>query len=178
MQKSIAEVLVQVKAGRCVGIEIFNKTNSITLSSPSTFCESGYVFCPPTPTISPGSMESCVFVKTPNTACGSVGVLVYHFSTSSLAIMFSNPFDYNLHNTTFAIWINNEICYANSQIFNDLYYNKPLSSSFQRIQLKSETQTLKVSNDNLVVSATMSNDYKAILKVEIRDKNHASFSSD
>ncbi|KAM4703088.1 DELTA-actitoxin-Ucs1a-like [Rhinophrynus dorsalis] len=171
MQKSIAELLNQVDSTRCVGIEISNKSESVTLSSPSTFCGSGYVCCPPAPTISPGTVENCVFVKTPHAARGSVGVLKYHLSNErTIVIMFSNPYDYNLYYTTFGIWITDSQCIANSDLFNDLYYYKQECDSFKRIEVKRETNALEIKKENLCVSATMSNDHKAILKVDIKEK--------
>ncbi|XP_053546991.1 uncharacterized protein LOC128638889 [Bombina bombina] len=171
MQIPMVELLSNVHSRRCVGIEIINKTNSTTLTSPSSFCYSGYVLSPPPPTVSPGTTENCIFVKTPMALRGSVGLLVYHFQENTLVIMFSNPFDYNFYKTTFGIWITNETVTADKRQFQDLYQRKMPSASYQYLELKkSDSQSIEVSNDKVSVSATMSKDNKAILKVEIADK--------
>ncbi|XP_053545854.1 DELTA-sagatoxin-Srs1a-like [Bombina bombina] len=171
MQNSMVEILSKVDAGRSVGIELINRTKSITLNFKSSFCESGHMLSPPSSTVSPGSKEICIFVKTPGTACGSVGLIVYHFQRNSLVVMFSNPFDRNIFSTICGVWITDETVQADHGLFNDLYYDKMPSLSFQRLVVGRDTQALEVSKDNVVVKATMSDDYKAILKLEITDKN-------
>ncbi|XP_041432159.1 DELTA-thalatoxin-Avl1a-like [Xenopus laevis] len=168
MQVSMVDLLSKVDSGRCVGIEISNKTTSVTLSSPSTYCESGYVHSPPPPTISPNATDYCVFVKKALTARGSVGVLTYHYSTShTIAILFSNPFDYNLHSIYFGVWITDQIRKADHTLYNEMYYNKHPSTEFKCVDVKRHAQALEVFHGNLKVLATMSNDYKAILKLDI-----------
>uniref|UniRef100_A0A803JFU0 Uncharacterized protein n=2 Tax=Xenopus tropicalis TaxID=8364 RepID=A0A803JFU0_XENTR len=170
MQASMVEILSKVDVGRCVGIEISNKTKSVTLSSPSTYCGSGHVHSPPPPTIAPNATDCCVFVKNGLMARGSVGVLTYQCSESStIAILFSNPFDYNLYNIQFGVWLTDHIRKADDTLYNEMYNNRQHSSEFKCADVKKHAQALEVSRGNLKVSATMSNDYKAILKLEILD---------
>ncbi|KAE8578299.1 hypothetical protein XENTR_v10023445 [Xenopus tropicalis] len=164
----LVELVSKVDTGRCVCIEIANKTSSITLSSPSSYCKSGFVYCPPPPTISPGNVDHCMFVKTPSTACGSVGVLTYHYSeTHTIAILFSNPFDYNIHSIYFGALITDEVRKADQALYNEMYHYDGQSDHQKLIEVTRNGESLGVHLGHVKVLATMSNDKKAILRVEI-----------
>ncbi|OCT61917.1 DELTA-thalatoxin-Avl1a [Xenopus laevis] len=170
MQMPMVELLSKVDSGRCVGIEIANKTRSITLSSPSTYCESGYSHSPPPPSISPGTVDRCIFVKTPSTTCGSVGVVTYCLSNSqTVAILFSNPYDYTLYSIYFGVLITDHSPKADYELYNEMYCNKVQSSQFKRARVSKNSRDLEVSHGQVKVLATMSNDTKSILRVEIVD---------
>ncbi|XP_029440710.1 DELTA-thalatoxin-Avl1a-like [Rhinatrema bivittatum] len=166
---SIEEIVGQVDSTRCVAVEIRNNTKCHILTKPSTFCESGYVFTPPAPTIPPGTKDHCIYIKVPKTACGSVGLLVYHVSNCSLVIMFSNPFDYLLYRINYGLYITDPSIEADKPLFKSMYYNLSPTSSFQRAEIKKDSQTLVVTHASLRVSATMSNNKKAIIKIDIED---------
>ncbi|XP_030053601.1 tereporin-Ca1 [Microcaecilia unicolor] len=169
MASSIEELVANTDTTRCVAIEIRNNSKYITLCRPSTFCESGCVFTPPGPTIPPGKKDYCIFSKTPNAACGSVGLLLYRFSNVSLAIMFSNPFDYLLYKINYGLYITDPSIEAGKPLFKSMYYDLAPTCYFQRAQLKRDSQALVVTHENLRVSATMSNNKKAIIKIDIDD---------
>ncbi|KAE8578296.1 hypothetical protein XENTR_v10023442 [Xenopus tropicalis] len=67
MQTSMDKLLSKVDSEKCVGIEISNKSSSIILSCPSSYCDSGFVHYPPSPSILPGTVEHCKFLETPAT---------------------------------------------------------------------------------------------------------------
>nr|XP_033815906.1 DELTA-actitoxin-Aeq1b-like [Geotrypetes seraphini] len=169
MASYIEEIVANTDSGRCVGIEIRNNSKYITLCKPSTYCESGCVFTPPGPTIPPGKKDYCVFTKTPNTACGSVGVLLYRFSNFSLAIMFSNPYDYLLYNINYGLYITDPSIEAGKPLFKSMYYDLAPTSYFQRTEIKRESRALVVTQENLRISATMSSNKKAIIKIDVDD---------
>ncbi|XP_041434732.1 DELTA-thalatoxin-Avl1b-like [Xenopus laevis] len=167
MQMPMVALLTKVETGRCVGIEIANKTKSITLSSPSTYCDSGFVYCPPPPTISPGTVDHCIFVKTPSTACGSVGVLTHFSGTHTVTILFSNPFDYNIHNILFGALITEKTRKADHALYNEICNTEKQGLYHKLVEVTRDGESLEVHCDHVKVLATMSNDKKAILRVEI-----------
>ncbi|KAK4805152.1 hypothetical protein QYF61_014939 [Mycteria americana] len=81
---------------RSVEIQIANKTQDVTLYNPRSYCYSGYSSIPPSPRIPPNVRESCCFTNSMLRFRGCVGLLVYEADTFTLAILFSNPFDYNI----------------------------------------------------------------------------------
>uniref|UniRef100_A0A8C3HHY5 Uncharacterized protein n=1 Tax=Chrysemys picta bellii TaxID=8478 RepID=A0A8C3HHY5_CHRPI len=100
---STEELILEVNASKCVAIQIANNTRDVTLKNPRTYCFSGWVRIDPVPLIPPGSSGTSIFVKTSDTACGSVGVLSYESDTFTLAIMFSVPYNRLQYYNEFAI---------------------------------------------------------------------------
>ncbi|KAM9113654.1 DELTA-thalatoxin-Avl1a-like isoform 1-T3 [Pangshura tecta] len=176
MDESIEKLVDDVAVYRCVGIQITNNTRGVTLGNPRTYCFSGWVKKEPMPQITPSSSESCVFVKTSGTACGSVGVLSYESDAFTLAILFSNPYDRNLYSSEFAIQILTGRKHFNNMehLYHYMYNHDPPYSckSFQKKMLTDgKDGELEVTNEKIQVKATMSNQYKSIIKVQIKEKN-------
>uniref|UniRef100_A0A8C8SPS2 Uncharacterized protein n=1 Tax=Pelusios castaneus TaxID=367368 RepID=A0A8C8SPS2_9SAUR len=173
----VENILLEVNAGRCVGIQINNNTRDVILESPKTYCFSGHVQKDPEPKIQPGSSGSCVFVKTSYSARGSVGVLSYESDVFTLAILFSNPFDRILYNSEFAIEVfpDRKHFYSMESLYQYMNNHRPpyQCESFARMELKVETKEkeLRVSSQEIQVNATMSDKDKAIIKVQIEEKN-------
>ncbi|XP_039365682.1 DELTA-actitoxin-Aeq1c-like [Mauremys reevesii] len=173
---SIEDLVDKVDVYRCVGIQITNNTRGDTLENPRTYCFSGWVKNEPVPQISPGSSESCVFVKTSGTACGSVGVLSYESDTFTLAIMFSSPYDHVQYRNEFALEVFPGRKHFDSmeRLYQYMYsYDPPyICESFQKMMLTDgKDGELEVTNEKIQVKATMSNQYKSIIKVQIEEKN-------
>ncbi|XP_035533249.1 DELTA-thalatoxin-Avl1a-like [Morone saxatilis] len=151
-------------------IEFENKCSTYTLCNPCVFIKSGFCEKPMPPTISPSESGSALFIKTPKTACGSVGVLTYDLQKGStqqydgkLAIMFSNPYDFNLYSNWFAVGIFD----MNKQCDENLYkemYNKP-EKKFVRGKAKDLSLTHK--GETVTVRATMSDSYTPVIKVQV-----------
>ncbi|XP_043919542.1 cytolysin tenebrosin-B-like [Protopterus annectens] len=153
--------------GRAVAIEISNYSSRYDLRNPSYCTTSGYCCNPPPPTISKSGKGTCVFTKTGGTARGCVGVLTYQLSDHSIAIMFSNPFDYNLYRICYGMEIFNRHRTADENLFKEMYY-APVNAEKRRI-VGSCSSHLELSYDGINVKATMSSSSKSIMKVEIHD---------
>ncbi|XP_031749604.1 DELTA-thalatoxin-Avl1b-like [Xenopus tropicalis] len=172
METSMDKLLSKVDSEKCVGIEISNKSSSIILSCPSTYCDSGRVHSQPSPSILPGTVDRCVFVRTPSAARGSVGVLTYQLSGNyTLAIFFSNPYSYVLHKVHLGLWIYAGTDKPIKNVYKEMKDNRVSSRFYKHCDIGNETQTLEVSNDNVRVLATMTNTKKAVLRVHILNNN-------
>lgn len=153
-----------------------------SFSSCRSYCFSGNIRILPPFEIGPQSVGRCIFAKTPYSLRGSVGVLVCKASSFSLAIMFSNPFDYVLFSIEFALELfktENHMGRLHA-VFSRMMESKPYGRStlFQRATLASDHETLEVSSGNIRVRAKMSNTAKAILKVQVDDIEPPPYSKD
>lgn len=171
-----AEELINRRAqqsGRCVVINILNRS-SLKFSGKRFYCKSGRVADPGREIIAPGDIDCTLFVKKSFTACGSVGVLTLDFEKKPrrrLAILFSNPFNYVLYHQIFAILITDNIHVTPKMLYNDMYYHR---DRLQHYTIGEENcikmpHTLK--RDEIEVTASMTTDYKSILKVVIEDNS-------
>ncbi|XP_028928675.1 DELTA-thalatoxin-Avl1a-like [Ornithorhynchus anatinus] len=170
MAQTIEHLVHQLNSGRCVGIEVTNRTDK-ELHSARTYCFSGHTHLPPGPVVRPGTKENCVFVKTSGTARGSVGLLVYKIGGDlNLAILFSNPYDYNLYYVEFAVAIFEQDLEAlQLDVLYDHIYNerKVGSIKFIKRKLGYVQEPLVLKEKGFQVSATMSNDAKSVIKVHV-----------
>ncbi|XP_039365672.1 DELTA-actitoxin-Aeq1c-like isoform X2 [Mauremys reevesii] len=172
---NIEDLIALMDVGRCVGIQITNNTRDVTLEYPRTYCFSGRARTDPVPQIPPGSSGSCLFVKTSYTARGSVGVLSYESDAFTLAIMFSNPFDRILYNTEFAIelFAGRKHFESMENLYHYMYSQGPLykCESYRKVKLEVLDGQLEVTNEKIQVKATMSNQNKSIIKIQIEQKD-------
>uniref|UniRef100_A0A803KFK7 DELTA-thalatoxin-Avl1b-like n=1 Tax=Xenopus tropicalis TaxID=8364 RepID=A0A803KFK7_XENTR len=177
METSMDKLLSKVDSEKCVGIEISNKSSSIILSCPRTYCANGSLHYPPSPTVSPGTVEHCIFVKTPSIDTGTIGVLTYKFpETYSIAILFSNRYYYTLDSIHFGLWFLDGTGIPISKIYEDMKDKiaKNVSNDcFDHCVIGNEARTLRVWHRHVKVLATMSYTTKAILRVEILDNTVA-----
>ncbi|XP_015742641.1 DELTA-sagatoxin-Srs1a-like [Coturnix japonica] len=167
---------------RSVKIQITNSTGDITLRYPRSYCYSGYSSDPPNTIIQPGDTGCCTFNNTPAHFRGSVGVLVYEAETFTLAILFSNPFDYNLYSMKFAVEISPEKAHIGllEDIYDRMYRGLPASSNksgtFQFVRLSATQQTVIVSAGGTKVTATMSSAANSVIKVVVEKENPPPYS--
>ncbi|XP_038607939.1 DELTA-thalatoxin-Avl1a-like [Tachyglossus aculeatus] len=170
MAQSFEHLIQQVNSGRCVGIEVTNHTN-IEFHSVRTYCYSGHTHLPPSPIIRPGSKEHCIFVKTAYTARGSVGLLVYKIGEDlNLAILFSNPFNYNFYYVEFALALfEKDMENKELDVLFDYIYNEKKQGSIKmaKSQLTYSQESLVLRAKGVRVLGTMSNDCKAVIKVHV-----------
>ncbi|XP_064296334.1 deep-sea actinoporin Cjtox I-like [Phalacrocorax carbo] len=158
---------------RSVEIRIANKTHDVTFHSPRSYCFSGYSSNPPCPRIPPGATESCQFTNSMLRFRGSVGLLVYEADTFTLAILFSNPFDYNLYSVEFAVEISMHKAHLKDlqNIYKRMYNDQPASTGnetmLHRVKLGACQEPVMVSAGQVKVMATMSNARKSIMRVII-----------
>nr|XP_006132209.1 DELTA-thalatoxin-Avl1a-like [Pelodiscus sinensis]XP_025045012.1 DELTA-thalatoxin-Avl1a-like [Pelodiscus sinensis]XP_025045013.1 DELTA-thalatoxin-Avl1a-like [Pelodiscus sinensis] len=159
---------------RSVEIEITNNSQDLTLHSPRSYCYSGHSLLPPSLRIPPGSKESCLFTKGRFSFRGSAGLLVYDSDAFTLAIMFSNPFDYNLYSIEFGLEISpgKEHLGNLEDVYTRMYNYTPTNSSstFKRAKLGQCQEALVVTAGHIRVMATMSNAAKAVIKVLVEEK--------
>ncbi|XP_042749256.1 uncharacterized protein LOC122192683 [Lagopus leucura] len=173
--ESVESLMKNIDVCRSVGLEIINRTKTVTLKEFRSYCFSGKIQTTLPFQIGPNSKGICAFAKTPYSLRGSVGIVVCKAGGFFLAITFSNPFDYILYKIEFALEIFTEENHLGilSDIFSKTMKSKPYcgSSLFQRAALGYEHGTLEVSNEYIRVQAKMSNNQKAILKVQVEDMN-------
>nr|XP_009675109.1 PREDICTED: uncharacterized protein LOC104145339 [Struthio camelus australis] len=175
MAESFEHLMRDVTAGRCVGIAITNNLEHVTLRNPRSYCFSGHSHPPPPVQIPTGTVGKCVFVKRSYSLRGSVGVLVYEADTFCLAIMFSNPFDYNLYYIEFGLKLipKDRQFQSVEDLFRDMMESSPLQevTTFQKMKLSYSQGPLQVTMDNVRVTATMSNASKAVLTVLLEENS-------
>ncbi|XP_015742640.1 uncharacterized protein LOC107325889 isoform X3 [Coturnix japonica] len=141
-----------------------------------SYCYSGFSLVPPNPIILPGHTGCCTFNKTTGSFRGSVGVLVYEAETFTLAILFSNPFDYNLYSIEFAAEISPEKAHVGQlqDVYNRMYGRLPANPNnrdmFQFTKLSDTQETLIVSAGGTKVTATMSTAVNSIIKVVVENQ--------
>ncbi|XP_021237394.1 uncharacterized protein LOC110390408 [Numida meleagris] len=180
--KSVESLMRDIHVCRSVGLEIINRTKTVTLRDFGSYCFSGKNVHTPPFDIGPHSKGACTFAKTPYSLRGSVGTVVFKADTFFVAITFSNPFDYILYKIEFALEIFTEENHLGnlSYVFSKMMKSKPHCSSslFQRAVLESEHETLEVSKGNIRVQAKMSNSEKAILKVQVEEMDPPPYHKD
>lgn len=173
LQSDLESLMGNIEVCRSVGLEIINNTKNLTLENFRSYCFSGKIQTIHPFDLGPQSVGRCIFAKTPYSLRGSVGVLVCKASSFTLAIMFSNPFDYILYKIEFALELFKTENHMGNlhEVFSHMMESKPYcrSTLFQRAKLESDHETLEVSSGNIRVRAKMSNSAKAILKVRVDD---------
>ncbi|XP_049419361.1 uncharacterized protein LOC125880697 [Epinephelus fuscoguttatus] len=155
-------------------IEITNNSSHFCLVNPKVHMESGFVYNPPQPTLRPTLTEVCSFTKDDNTASGAVGVMTYelfHMQSRQcdelIAIMFSVPFDYNFYKNWLGLGIFDHTKPCDDKLF-DFMYNGKDQDDFQRHEADGSGVVFK--GKSLEVRGCMSDEGKAIIKLELYDK--------
>ncbi|XP_068610802.1 uncharacterized protein [Brachionichthys hirsutus] len=151
----------------CV-IEIHN-VSQYYLYNPQVYTNSGYAHSPPTPTLRPNFTEVCSFTKDDNTASGAVGVLTYEVVGEKkryiLGVMFSVPFDRNFYSNWLGVGIFDSPAACDEALYKKMYNDK--EESF--VRHKADGSGITFSNKKLKVRACMSDEGRAIIKMEVYD---------
>ncbi|XP_015742636.1 uncharacterized protein LOC107325888 [Coturnix japonica] len=180
--EGVENLMRTIDVCRSVGLEIINRTNTVTLRDFRSYCFSGKILTTLPFEIGPDSKGTCLFAKTPYSLRGSVGIVICKADAFFLAITFSNPFDYILYKIEFALEIFTEENHLGnlSDIFSKMMKSKSYcgSSLFQRAVLGYEQETLEVSKENIRVQAKMSNCQKAVLKVQVEEMSPPPYHKD
>ncbi|XP_038608691.1 DELTA-thalatoxin-Avl1b-like [Tachyglossus aculeatus] len=176
MAQTIEHLVHELDAGRCVGVEITNNTSKV-FRSPRTYCYSGHTHTPPTPLIPPAAKGNCIFVKRNFSLRGSVGLLVYEIEDHTLAIMFSNPFNYNSYRVELAVALssNKEETEDEKALFEQIY--KGIEKTWLKVakeKLCESQHSVLLVEGGIRVTATMSNNAKAIIRVHVECTDHQS----
>uniref|UniRef100_A0A146TB79 DELTA-sagatoxin-Srs1a n=1 Tax=Fundulus heteroclitus TaxID=8078 RepID=A0A146TB79_FUNHE len=153
-------------------VEIQNKTSSFTLCEPLVHLISGNCESPLPPTLRPTETGTALFVKTPDTACGSVAVFTYNILQESnryifrrMAVMFSVPYDFNIYSNWYAVGVFNKDKLCDEDLYKEMYYGE--EHSFVRGKASGPSLTYKAGFDTIRVS--MSDSYQPVLKVDLSD---------
>ncbi|KAM3597591.1 uncharacterized protein V6R79_006599 [Siganus canaliculatus] len=150
-------------------IELKNES-TYPLCSPSVFIVSGICEDPLPPFLRPSESGSVLFKKTPNSPRGAVGVLTYHLLSTSgelmeekMAVMFSNPFDFNLYSNWFAVGFFDKSRVCDSSLYEEMY--KGPETTF--VRGKAGEQSLTYKGQGATIKASMSDTYTPGITVEI-----------
>uniref|UniRef100_A0A4W3GH02 Cytolysin Src-1-like protein n=1 Tax=Callorhinchus milii TaxID=7868 RepID=A0A4W3GH02_CALMI len=175
--KSIEEIVKDINSTRCVGIEITNNSKHFKLSLPATYAYCGRVNIPPDPTIEKGQKGISVFIKTPLSAYGCVGVLSYMFDDQQISLLFSNPLDQLKYNVEYALYTPDQKTPTDEVLYNNMYYHLSETKSFTKASLGRGNVALQIVTDQMEVTATMANEKnKAIIKLQVGDASSTPFS--
>ncbi|KAG7507689.1 cytolysin Src-1-like [Solea senegalensis] len=155
-------------------IEITNVSSNFCLVNPKVHMESGFSFSPPQPTVRINKTEVCSFTKDDHTASGAVGVLTYElFNIHSrscnelMAVMFSVPYDYNFYQNWLGVGVYEHTHAVDKKLFKDMYEAKDFTNF---VRHKADGSGVKYASRMLDVRGCMSDEGKAIVKLEIYDK--------
>lgn len=155
-------------------IQISNSTRNITLENPRTYFYSGHSSFPPSPSVPPGSSDTCQFSSP--TFRGCCGVLVYEATTFTVAIFFSNPLDYN----RFPMELGLELSLLKAHLGRlentyNLMSQRGTSSTTNgttaccHVTLDTCQEPVQVSVGDVKVTATMSNTRRSIIRVVLQE---------
>ncbi|XP_078496897.1 uncharacterized protein LOC144752965 isoform X1 [Lissotriton helveticus] len=160
-------------SGRCVLIEVTNNSE-LSLENKRYYCKSGEILHHGLETIEPGAKDCTLFGKKSFMACGSVGVLTFQLNdrqSQRLAILFSNPFNRIIYDRAFGLHFTKTGASAR-QLYEDMYSHGERLENYIKARTDSVIQfPHKLVHNGVQVTATMSAESKAILRVVIEDFN-------
>lgn len=143
-------------------------TNSVS----RMYIKSGQCGAPLTPCIKSTGNGEALFVKTPKTASGSVGIFTYDLfdistknSSKKMAVLFKVPFNRTGKSNMYAVGIFDISKDCDSDLFDDMSRNQ--TSTFVRGDAKGPSLTYQ--GQNVTISATMSDSYQSVLKLQVSD---------
>ncbi|XP_040917647.1 DELTA-sagatoxin-Srs1a-like [Toxotes jaculatrix] len=161
---------MSVQTHRQCSIEVQNKCAGYSLGNPRVHTVSGSCEKPLPPTLGPSESGSALFIKTPHTACGSVGVFTYDLLSEStrqyrgrVAVMFSVPYDFNLYSNWYAVGVFGLDMHCDKHLYEMMYYNA--ERGFVRGKAKGPSLTHK--GNDVTIRATMSDSYQPVIKVQV-----------
>uniref|UniRef100_A0A8C7ZYK9 Uncharacterized protein n=1 Tax=Oryzias sinensis TaxID=183150 RepID=A0A8C7ZYK9_9TELE len=165
---------VTLATNRNCTIELTNVSSVYCLANPKVHMESGFSFSPPQPTVRTAKTEVCSFIKDDNTATGAVGVLTYQMvdmrlrSCSDLmAIMFSVPFDYSFYKNWLGVGVFEKTRACDDKLFDHMYKSNDFTNF---VRQEADGSGLLFQGKEVDVRACMSNEGKAMIKLELYDK--------
>ncbi|KAL6094417.1 uncharacterized protein ACO6RY_15831 [Pungitius sinensis] len=163
-----------ITTNRNCTVEISNVSSVFCLVNPKVHMESGFVFNPPQPTLRTAKTEVCSFTKDDNTATGAVGVMTYELfdmqtrhCNELVAVMFSVPFDYSFYKNWLGVGVFEHTRPCDAKLFDHMYKGKDFTD-FVRSEANGSGVTYR--GRAVDVRACMSDEGKAIIKLELYDK--------
>ncbi|XP_044187213.1 DELTA-sagatoxin-Srs1a-like [Thunnus albacares] len=155
---------------RQCSIEVENKTSEYILCNPCVHIISGSCKTPLPPKIDPSKSGSALFIKTPGTARGSVGVFTYDLlngfrnqNDGKIAVMFSNPYDFNLYSNWYAVGDFDMAKKCDYGLYKEMYYNA--EKGF--VRGKAADGSLIYESKRVTIKASMSDSYQPDIKVQV-----------
>ncbi|XP_067426890.1 DELTA-sagatoxin-Srs1a-like [Thunnus thynnus] len=155
---------------RQCSIEVENKCSEYTLGNPRWYTDYGFCETPFPLTLGPSESGSALFVKTPGTVYGSVGVFTYDLLNGStkqhdgkIAVMFSNPYDFNLYSNWYAVGDFDMATTCDYDLYYKMYYNA--EKGF--VRGKAADGSLIYESKLVTIRATMSDSYQPVIKVQV-----------
>ncbi|KAH3770405.1 tereporin-Ca1-like [Dreissena polymorpha] len=156
-----------------MGMEVENWTK-FGMVNPHVTVKSGAITTPPVPVL-PGQKEAMVARKTSDTATGTYGVVSWEIAGKSrrVVVMWSVPYDYNLHSNWLAVGITKQDVIHDSGWADQMYYyGSNAKIGFDRKEYYYSVPTVAWENPDLglIVFATMSTTQHAVVKVTLTAK--------
>ncbi|XP_041823406.1 DELTA-actitoxin-Oor1b-like [Melanotaenia boesemani] len=168
--KSVSDM--NPRTHRQCSVQIQNKSSMYTMSEPRIHLVSGFCDSPLPPTLGPSESGSALFIKTRDSARGSVGVFTYDLLRGSnrqlagrMAVMFSVPYDFLLYSNWYGVGEFDGSKRCSKELFNHMY--EGLEIGFTRGKAKGPSLTHR--GDWVTLRASMSDSYQPVLKVEVSD---------
>lgn len=150
-------------------VEIENKCSEYTLCNPKVFTYGGSYEKPLSPTLGPSESGSALFINTPNTTYGAVGVLTYELQNDSteesdgkMAVMYSVPYNYNQYSNLYAVGVFSMNIECDYNLYNMMYNEAEID--FVRRKAK---DSLTYKGKAVTIRATMSDSYTSVIKVQV-----------
>uniref|UniRef100_A0A672G295 Uncharacterized protein n=1 Tax=Salarias fasciatus TaxID=181472 RepID=A0A672G295_SALFA len=157
---------------RQCNITITNGCRRYYLSTPRWYTDSGFCDTPFPPTIPSNDNGFAVFKKTPDTARGAVGVIVYdvkhnssHQIIDQIAIMFRNPYDFNLYSNLFAVGILERSRNCDEDLFDEM----ETGTGNYFFRSKAGDGALTYRGSRVTIKATMSDVPQPVMKVDVSE---------
>ncbi|XP_020774051.1 uncharacterized protein LOC110154401 [Boleophthalmus pectinirostris] len=155
-------------------VEISNISSTYCLVNPKVYMESGYCYSPPQPTVRSQHTEVFSFIKDDNTASGAVGVFTYELfnmqkrqAREIMAVMFSVPFDYTFYKNWLGVGVFDQSKPCDEDLYKHMYNGKDFSHF---VRHEANGSGIVFSSSTVDVRACMSDQGKAIIKLELYDK--------
>ena len=119
--------------------------------------------------VQPGTKYEALFVKTPGSARGAVGVFTYDLCKTGssciekIAVMFSVPFDYRIYSNWYAVGVFDSNKRCDGELYNELYN----SNHSGLLRGAAKYDPIRHTHGNLVIDAAMSNTHTPHLLVKV-----------
>ncbi|XP_026201054.1 DELTA-sagatoxin-Srs1a-like [Anabas testudineus] len=154
-------------------IELKNDCSDYKLINPSCYTYSGSCSTPFPAEIGPFDSGIAVFEKTAGTSCGSVGVVTYDLLNKStqekpgkLAIMFSNPFNFNFFSNLFAVGVFNMSTKCDYDLYRKMYYE----ADGGYVRGAARDGGLTYTSERVTITATMTDTHEPVIRIQVRQK--------
>uniref|UniRef100_A0A3B5PYR2 Uncharacterized protein n=1 Tax=Xiphophorus maculatus TaxID=8083 RepID=A0A3B5PYR2_XIPMA len=169
---TVAQAIINSAPSRECNIEITNFSDRYVLKNPGMFLCRGVCVKPLPTRILPSGCGGAFFAKTPRTRFGFSGVTTYDLLNSStgkiteqMALFLKVPYDLNFKANVYAVGVF-DVCKGCNVNLHEEMANKT-DVTFIRGNAKGPSLTHK--SKDVTISATMSESYSSVIKVNLSD---------